>query len=99
MLLFRKVLRHSAVTKSQLMIPGSSGYGYAVRRDVVETVDIEGGCGVSCDDFVRVFESPFQPLIEEMALDPAVAVLWVFQEFELIDFDGCLACLAVFVSS
>lgn len=51
---------------------------YAVRRDVIEAMDVEGCGGVAGNDDVGIFQGPFQPLVEEMALDPAVAVLWIF---------------------
>ena len=62
-------------------------------------MDVEGGCGVSGYDGVRIFESPFQPDVEKMPLDPSVAVLRVFEELQLVDLDGCLAGLAVGISS
>ena len=72
---------------------------YAVRRNVVESVDVEGGDGVASDDYVRVFESPFQPDVEEMSLDPAVAVLGILEELEFVNLKGSFACLAVPISS
>lgn len=72
---------------------------YALRRNVVESVDVEGGDGVASDDYVRVFEGPFQPDVEEMSLDPAVAMLGIFEEIELVNLKGSFACLAVCISS
>ena len=72
---------------------------YALRRNVVESVDVEGGDGVASDDYVRVFESPFQPDVEEMSLDPAVAVLGILEELEFVNLKGSFACLAVCISS
>ena len=47
---------------------------YAVRRDVVEAVDVEGGGGVAGKDGVGMVEGPFKPVAQEMSFDPAVGV-------------------------
>ena len=73
--------------------------GYAIGRDVVETMDVEGCGRIAGDDDVGVAESPFQPDVEEMSLDPAIAVLGILEEFELVDFEDRFAGVAVCVSS
>ena len=73
--------------------------GYAVRGDVVKAMDIEGCGWVSGNNDVGIFQGPFQPLVEEMPLEPAVTVLWIFEEVKLVNLDGCLACLPVCISS
>ena len=73
--------------------------GYAVRGDVVKAMDIEGCGWVSGNNDVGIFQGPFQPLVEEMSLDPAIPVFWILEEFQFIDFQGCLSCLAICISS
>ena len=72
---------------------------YAVGRNVVESVDVEGCDGVAGDDCVRIAEGPFQPDVEEVSLDPAVAVLGILEEIEFVNLKGSFACLAVCISS
>ena len=72
---------------------------YPLRRDVVEAVDVEGCDWVSGHDDVGIFQGPFQPDAKEMPLDPAIAMLRILEEFQLVDFESCLAGLTVCVSS
>lgn len=70
-----------------------------VDRDVVEAVDIEG-CGlVSCDYGFRMLQCPLQPLVEEMSLDPSIAVLWIFEELQVIYLKSYLAALTVCITA
>ena len=62
-------------------------------------MDVEGCDWVSGNNDVGIFEGPFQPDAKEMPLDPSIAVLGVFEELQLVDLDGCLAGLAVGISS
>ena len=70
-----------------------------VGGDVVETVDVEGCDRIAGDDDVGVAESPFQPYVEEMSLDPAIAVLGILEKIQFVDLKNYLACLDVYMSS
>ena len=54
-------------------------------------MDIEGCGGVGSDDRIRMTKSPLQPKIEEMPLDPAIAVHGIFEEIQIVNFEDSLA--------
>ena len=62
-------------------------------------MDVEGGGGVASDDSIRMTKSPFQPYVEEMSLDPAIAVLGILEKIQFVDLKNYLACLDVYMSS
>ena len=62
-------------------------------------MDVEGCGRIASDDDVGVAESPFQPYVEEMSLDPAIAVLGILEKIQFVDLKNYLACLDVYMSS
>ena len=62
-------------------------------------MDVEGCDRIAGDDDVGVAESPFQPDVEEMSLDPAIAVLGILEKIQFVDLKNYLACLDVYMSS
>jgi hypothetical protein len=61
-------------------------------------MDVEGSGGISGNDCIRMTKSPFQPDVEEMSLDPTVAVFRVFEEIQFVNLQGRLAGLRVCIS-
>ena len=62
-------------------------------------MDVEGRGRIAGDDDVGISESPFQPDVEEMSLDPAIAVLGILEKIQFVDLKNYLACLDVYMSS
>ena len=72
---------------------------YSCRGDIIETVDVEGGGLIACKDDVRVTQSPFEPMAEEMSFDPAISMLRILQKFQIIYLKCDLSVRRVNVSS
>ena len=72
---------------------------YSCRGDIIETVDVEGGGLIACKDDVRVTQSPLEPMAEEMSLEPAITMLRILQEFQIIDLKNDLSIGRVNISS
>ena len=94
MLLFRKVLKHSAAKKSPLMIPSSSGDDCdPFAGDEVEAVDIFRSFSVWRYDHIRLLQCKSQTMMTEMALEPAIAVSMVCKETQFLGFHNSSALI------
>ena len=62
-------------------------------------MDVEGCGRIAGDDDVGISESPFQPDVEEMSLDPAIAVLGILEKIQFVNLKCPFTCLAVSISS
>ena len=62
-------------------------------------MDVEGCFPVGCDYDIRVSQSPFQPVMADVPLEPVEAVFRILQKLQVIDFQHYPAGFRVFLSS
>jgi hypothetical protein len=67
--------------------------------DIIEAMDVEGCSLIACKDDIRMIQSPLEPMAEEMSLEPAIAMLRILQEFQIIDLKNDLSIGRVNISS
>ena len=67
--------------------------------DIIEAVDVEGCSLITCKDDIRMIQGPLKPMAEEMSLEPAITMLGILQEFQIIDLKNDLSIGRVNISS
>ena len=74
-------------------------YSNADCGDIVETMDVECGGLITCNDNIGMIQRPFEPMAKEVPFDPAVAVLRILQKLQIIHLKSNPASGRVGISS